>query len=102
MLSVNYWLPIEPRTMYKLCVIMHSVVTEYISDMVTPVSELEGRAYLRSLGLYDVPRTRTLMASKAFSVAGPTAWNRLPQSIRDIKLASAFKCHLKRSAYINN
>ena len=41
---------------------MHSVVTgtapEYLSDMVTPVSELSGRAHLRSaaLGLYDVPR----------------------------------------------
>ena len=96
-----HWLPIEQRITYKLCVIMHSVETgsapEYISDMVTPVSELEGRAHLHSatLGLYDVPRTRTLMGSKAFSVSGPTAWNSLPQSIRDIKLASAFKRHLK-------
>ena len=80
---------------------MHSVVTgtvpEYISDMVTPVSDLSGRAHLRSaaLGLYDVPRTRTLMGSKAFSVAGPTAWNSLPQSLRDIPSAAAFKRHLK-------
>ena len=64
-----HWLPIEQRITYKLCVIKHSVETdsapEYISDMVTPVSELERRAQLRSatLGLYDVPRTRTLMGS---------------------------------------
>ena len=70
---------------------------EYISDMVKPLSELEGRAHLHSatLGLYDIPRTRTLIGSKAFSVAGSTAWNSLPQSIRDIKLASTFKRHLK-------
>ena len=40
-------------------------------------------------------RIRTLMGSKAFSVSGLTAWNSLPQSIRDIKLASAFKRHRK-------
>ena len=63
----------------------------------TPVSELSGLAHLRSaaLGLYDVPRTRTLMGSKAFSVAGPTAWNSLPQSLRDISSATTFKRHLK-------
>ena len=45
--------------------------------------------YLRSVaaGLYDVPRTRTLIGSRAFSVAGPSypkAWNSLPQSLRDM------------------
>jgi len=65
--------------------------------MVKPVSALEGRAHLRSatLGLYDIPRTRTLIGSKVFSVAGPTAWNSLPQSIRNIKSAFTFKRHLK-------
>ena len=65
--------------------------------MVTPVSALDGRAHLRSaaLGLYDVPRTRTLMGTKAFSVAGPKGWNNLPQSIRDIQSAATFQRHLK-------
>ena len=96
-----HWLPIEQRITYKLCVVMYSVVTgtapDYISDMVTPVSELDRRAHSRSaaLGLYDVPRTRTLMGAKAFSVAGPTAWNSLPQSIRDISSAAIFKRRLK-------
>jgi len=70
----------------KLCVIMHSVVTgtapDYIPNMVTPVYIFEGRAQLR---LYDVPRTGTLIGSKAFSVGGPTAWSSLPQSICNMK-----------------
>jgi hypothetical protein len=80
---------------------MHAVESgsapEYLSDMVKRVSVFEGRAHLRSAthGLYDIPRTRTLIGSKAFSVAGPTAWNSLPQSIRDIKSAFTFKRHLK-------
>jgi len=105
-----HWLPIEQRITDKLCVLMHAVETgttpEYISDMVKPVSVLEGRTHLRSatLGLYDIPRTRTHIGSKAFSVAGPTAWNSLPQSIRNIKSAFTFKHHLKthlfKCAYI--
>jgi len=91
----RHWLPIEQRITYKLCVLMHAVETgtEYISDMVRPVSVLEGRAHLRSATLG--PRTRTLIGSKAFSVAGPTAWNSLPQSIRNIESAFTFKHHLK-------
>jgi len=96
-----HWLPIDQRITYKLCVLMHAVETgtapEYISGMVKPVFVLEGRAHLRSatLGLYDIPRTRILIGSKAFSVAGPTAWNSLPQSLRNIKSAFTFKRHLK-------
>jgi len=44
-----HWLPIEQRITYKLCALMHAVLTgtalEYISDMVKPVSVLEGRAH---------------------------------------------------------
>jgi len=97
-----HWLPIEQciTYKYKLCVLMHVVETgtapEYISDMVKPVSVLEGRAHLRSatLVLYDIPRTRTFIGSEAFLV-GPTAWNSLPQSIRNIKSTFTFKRHLK-------
>ena len=52
-----HWLPIEQRITYKLSVMMHAVVRGtvpgYVSDMVTPVSALDGRAHLRSavLGL---------------------------------------------------
>jgi len=80
---------------------MHSVAAgnapEYNSDLVTPVSELGRRVYLHlaAHGLYDIPRTRSLIGSKAFSVAGRMAWNKLPPSIRDISSIAAFKRHLK-------
>jgi hypothetical protein len=82
-------------------VMMHAVVGGIapgcVSDVITPVSALDGRAHLRSatLGLYDLPRTRTLRGTKAFSVAVPKAWNSLPQSICDIQSAATFKRHLK-------
>jgi len=52
----------------------------YICDLATPVNEIRGRSHLRSatLGHFDVPRTRTRLGSRAFSVAGPAAWNSPP------------------------
>ena len=39
---------------------------------------------LRSASSLDfiVPQTRTKIADRAFSVAGPTVWNSLPESVR--------------------
>ena len=73
---------------------------------VTPVCHLGRRAHLRSAaaGLYDVPRTRTLICSRAFSVAGPKAWNSLPQSlrvVRDTTSTATLKRHLKTHLFNN-
>ena len=77
----------------------------YIRDLVTAVNEISGRSHLRSatLGHFDVPRTRTKLGSRAFSVAGPVAWNSLPASIRELtstnSLKRQLKTHLFRVAY---
>ena len=72
-----------------------------MADMVTSVSSLPSRTHLRSAsaGLFDVPRTRISHGSQAFSIAGPRAWNILPNPIKllFIKLLSCrttFKRHL--------
>ena len=83
-----HWLPIGTRITYKLCTLMHTSVhgaaPVYIRNMLTSVTELPGRSHLRSAasGIYDVPRTRTKFGTRAFSVAGPTAWNALPLELR--------------------
>ena len=65
---------------------MNGFCPEYISKVLIPVSILPGRAELRSStsGSFDVPRTRTEFAKRAFSMGGPAAWNSLPQSLRQI------------------
>ena len=89
------------RITYKLCSLMHGIVhghaPEYLSDMVVPVADLAGRCHLRSAhdGLYDVPRSRTVFGSRAFSSAGPQAWNQLPADIRNTDTYSTFKHNLK-------
>jgi len=62
--------------------VKNGIAPTYIPDLVTPVNEISGRSHLRSatLGDFDVPRTWTKSGSRAFSVAGPVAWNNLPAS----------------------
>jgi len=94
---------------YKLCILMHAVrngtAPTYTRDLVTVVNEISGRSHLRSATLrhFDVPRTRTKLGSRAFSVAGPVAWNSLPASIRELTSTNSFKrqlkTHLFRVAY---
>jgi len=65
--------------------------------MVVPVSHLAGRCHLRAAqdGLFDVPRSRTVFGSRAFSIAAPQALNQLPADIRNTATYSTFKYHLK-------
>jgi len=97
-----HWLPVRQRITYKLCSLMHGIVyrhaPEYLVDMVVPVSHLTGRCHLSSAqdGLLDVPRSRTVFGSRAFSIAVPqAAWDHLPADIRNTATHSTFKHHLK-------
>jgi len=68
----------------------------YISDIVTPVTHLSGRAHIRSAknGDYNCPRVLSGFGRRSFLVSGPDAWNSLPRQLRGIALASTFKRHL--------
>src|SRR5664279_4605630 len=96
-----HWLYVRQRVVFKLCTIMHAVhynnAPQYISDIVTPVSSLPGRSHLRSASkdMYVVERNRTSIGARAFSIAGPTAWNSLPTSIKQTANSASFKRLLK-------
>ena len=53
-----------------------------------------------TLGHFDVPRTRTKLGSRAFSVSGPAAWNSLPASILELTSTNSFKRQL--DTFISN
>jgi len=102
LLAVWHWLPVRQRITYnKLCVLMHGVAFRYeptyLLDATVPVSALPGRAHLRSAdsGCFDVPRVSSSVGSRAFSVAGPQAWNRLPATLRHTDCVASFKRQLK-------
>ena len=71
----------------------------YLADLCALVSDIASRQHLRSASSNQlvVPRhCRTQFGRQAFSVAGPMAWNALPDSIRDTALSTcSFRRYLK-------
>ena len=68
-----------------------------LSDVVQSVATTSTREGLRSAGTtnYVTPRLRSKFGERAFSHAGPAAWNRLPETIREAQTQAHFKKLLK-------
>jgi len=84
------WLDVPERVQYKLRVLMyrcqHNQAPRYLTDHCTPVSDTVFRQRLRSASCHQVsvPRYRlSTYGRRAFSVAGPTVWNSLPEDMPD-------------------
>ena len=86
------------RTVRLVALKITTITTDYMSNIVSLVSDDPGRRRLRSATTdYHVPRTRTKLGlgDRAFSIAGPKAWNNLPQSVRSADSLDSFKRKLK-------
>jgi len=96
-----HWLPVAHRIQYKVALLMFMVHDSrcpvYLSESVQPVSSNPACQRLRSASSLDfiVPRTRTKCGDRAFSVAGPTVWNNVPESVRSAETLASFKRKLK-------
>ena len=96
-----HWLPIKSRINYKLCLLMHLIHTNqrpaYMADMVTLNAASSLRPGLRSAShlLYRKPVLKMKFSERAFSYAGPAAWNNLPEYIQMELNSSRFKKLLK-------
>jgi len=84
-----HWLDVSDRVLFKLAVTVHQCLNgrapTYLSEHCIPVSSADTRRHLRSANrhLLAVPRFRlNTYGRRAFSVAGPMAWNSLPDFIR--------------------
>ena len=89
-----HWLDVIDRVRYKLAVLAYRSLHGTASQ-----SEVTGRQYLRSAAQQKliVPRCRRkTFGCRAFSVASPSVWNALPDSLRDPELTlDIFRRHLK-------
>jgi len=103
-----HWLPISQRISYRIAALVWRCLLgcapAYLRELCCPVSAMAGRRALRSSsgGELLVPRTTTSTRQRrAFSVVGPSIWNRLPLEIRllpRINTAMFYKL-LKSSLY---
>ena len=89
-----HWLPVKQWIDHKLCTLinyksLHNVTPVYLRDMCIPVSSILGCSSLRSAAHSDLwhqhTRTKTL-GPRAFAVLGPSTWNTLPATVRDLLL----------------
>ena len=73
----------------------------YIIDAVTPVSQQPSRNRLHSAAATDfnIPRTKTKLGERVFSVSGPTTWNSLPESLRTVDCIATFKMSTEDSSF---
>jgi len=96
-----HWLPVAERIQYKLFLLVQKLLLghtpEYISDLLTSVANIPDRSTLRasSCGNLVVPRTRRRIGDRAFSVAAPRAWNRLPTKLKLLRSTDSFRRDLK-------
>jgi len=96
-----HWLPVRWRVQFKLCCMMHSVFygncPAYLANIVHPTNAGRLRNNLRSASSsdYSMPRLCTKFGERAFSHAGPAAWNALPEDMRANQDRAVFRKQLK-------
>lgn len=101
MLKNLHWLPLEQRIQYKLCLLTHLSITgqapAYLSDQVHRASCNLRRQSLRSTDHGDllVPKSKLKLGERAFEIAGPSAFNRLPAELKLATNTDYFKKGLK-------
>ena len=64
----------------------------YIRDLITTTASMSGRASNRSASNNDIVKqsTRLKLGERAFSVAGPRAWNQLPTELKTTTNTATF------------
>ena len=97
-----HWLDVPESVQFKLCIqvykCLHGITPKYMMKLCRPVSTIEGRlSSSAARGQLDVPCTKLLtFGRRAFSYAGPSAWNMLPDNLKDSSLTLVmFKRALK-------
>ena len=105
-----HWTTIYVRSFAReMLLLQEHRAPAYLADYCVPVSTVPGRHHLRSARrhqLYVPPVQRSTFGTRAFSVAGPTVWNSLPDDLHDPTVNSVqfrrnlktylFAWHLKR------
>jgi hypothetical protein len=96
-----HWLPIEARVMFKVLLLIHKVLHH------------NGPAYLRTLLMTESRSSRrpnqlkvpfmksAVIYQRAFSVAGPRLWNKLPCDMQQTQSTERFKKDLKTYLFKN-
>ena len=97
-----HWLPVELRIAYKTALITYKVRAQSANEYLLTL--LQNRECTRtlwssSLPLLEIPRFRTVTASRSFRVAAPAIWNTLPRDVLTCSTVDSLKKHLKNISF---
>ena len=94
-----HWLPVQQRIKYKLGTMvfkyLRRMAPSYLADMYTPVSSTTGSQHLRSAARHNLTIPQSRLAryrSRSFATSGPSIWNLLPLTVRDLTLTFTGFC----------
>ena len=106
-----HWLRVPERVTFKACTLvyksLHGSAPQYLAELCNPVASDSYRRNLRTAFKNEliVPRHKlSTYRSRSFGIAGPIAWNLLPQHLRYDELSyerfsMRLKSHLFRISY---
>ena len=94
-----HWLPVSERIEYKICLLVYKCLNgigpAYLADMLKPVANLSLRSSTIKSDLQIPFKIKPTYGNRAFSICGPTLWNKLPVSVRASLSLETFKKNLK-------
>jgi hypothetical protein len=100
LLQSLHWLPLKERIDFKVALLTYTVryssTPSYLNNLLCD-RVINSSVTLRSASrrVLFVPRTRTVCGARAFSIAAPTVWNKLPASVQFASSVACFKSRLK-------
>ena len=94
LLKTLHWLAVRYRIKFKLCSLTYHALTSRQPVYIRKMLEPSRKVGLRTDQLI-VARVRTMVGSRAFSVAAPRLWNEIPLEIRSAKTQISFQKKLK-------
>ena len=106
-----HWLRVEERVVFKLCLTVFKALhgqaplrlTELCALDITERRPLRSAAHSSNMIVVPNRANKSNFSDRAFSVAGPVAWNRLPADIRRSETVTQFgremKCALFKQSF---
>ena len=97
------WLPINERIEHKLATLVFKTrfyhEPSYLDTLLADYVPTRSLRSSDRKGLLVVPMSKLVLGSRAFSVAAPSLWNSLPESVRMSSSVASFKASLKTHLY---
>ena len=98
-----HWLPVKQRIIFKIVTLtfrcLQGLAPTYLSELLLPYTPSRLLRSSNNLLLKESKSRTKSYGDRAFKVAAPKLWNKLPLSIRQCKTLATFKAKLKHHLF---